>query len=360
MDTSELRKQLMAKTKTKTAIKPSDYLSTGSTLLDLSCSGTHLGGLCKGKYFFLVGDSSSGKTFLSLTCFAEAARNPSFKGYRLIHDNAEDGALMDIKKFFGNKVADRIEPPAYLDDGSSYYSSTIEEFYYHVDDAVDEGRPFIYVLDSMDALTSSYEVDRFEMRKKAHREQKEAKGDYGDGKAKINSSHLRALLPKLRDTGSILIIINQTRDNLGMSFAEKTRSGGRALKFYATLEMWSAVAGRLKKKVRGIDRQVGIQCQIKIKKNRLIGLESTITVPIFHSYGIDNIGSCIDYLVKEKHWQKNGQKIKTKEFDEVLTRDGLIQMIEEEDMEADLREIVSDVWHDILKRTALQRKPRYE
>ena len=349
----------MAKKK-KAKVKASDFLSTGSTLLDLLCSGDARGGFVKGKYFFLVGDSSSGKTFLSLTCLAEASVTPSFDKYRFIHDNAEDGALMNIRKFFGSGVASRIEPPAILED-EDYYSSTIEEFYYHVDDAIEQGEPFIYILDSMDALTSKYETERFGMRKKAHREEKVAKGDYGDGKAKINSSHLRALLPKLRDMGSILIIINQTRDNLAsVGFAEKTRSGGRALKFYATLEIWSAVEGRLSKTVNKIKRQTGIKCQLRVKKNRLTGMESRVTIPIYHSYGIDNIGSCVDYLTTEGHWKKRGGKIKCEEFEGIHTRDALIHMIEEEEMEDDLKEIVSEVWHEIQERTKLKRKARYD
>ncbi len=122
-----IKKALLQKTKKK-KVRSSDYLSTGSTLLDLACSGKIEGGLIKGGYFFLVGDSSSGKTFTSLTCLAEAAKSESFKNHRFIYDNSENGALMDMATFFGQKVADKMEPPAKDKKDKPVYSSTIEEF----------------------------------------------------------------------------------------------------------------------------------------------------------------------------------------------------------------------------------------
>ena len=73
-----------------------DLLSTGSTLLNLACSENPFGGFLKGKYYLLVGDSDSGKTFLSMSCFAEAMIQKPFKNYRLIYDYVEDGMLMHM------------------------------------------------------------------------------------------------------------------------------------------------------------------------------------------------------------------------------------------------------------------------
>jgi hypothetical protein len=53
-------------------------LSTGSTLLNLACSDRPDAGYFKGAYYYLVGDSQAGKTWLLLSCFAEACRNPQF------------------------------------------------------------------------------------------------------------------------------------------------------------------------------------------------------------------------------------------------------------------------------------------
>jgi len=307
LDPKKVREAL-AETEKKEIISKADLLSTGSALLNLACTNRVEGGFVKGHFFFIVGDSFSGKTFLSLTCLAEASINPFFDDYRFIYDGSERGALMDIEKFFGKKVAERIEPPE-EDESGPVYSYTIEEFYYHVDDALLGEKPFIYILDSMDALSSESEGEKFDKTKEAYRSGKAIAGSYGDGKAKVNSSNLRKLIGPLHDTKSILIILNQTRDDIGFGFNKKTRSGGHALKFYSTIELWSSVKGRLEKQINGKKRQVGINCKIVIKKNRITGKDTVIEIPIYNSYGIDDIGSCIDFLVDEGVWNKKGKGI---------------------------------------------------
>lgn len=342
-------------------IQPSDYLSTGSTLLNLACSGKAKGGFIKGGYFYIVGDSASGKTFLSLTCLAEAARNKEFDNYRFIYDNSENGALMSIEEYFGQKVSQRIEPPAVDEHGNPKYSATVEEFYFNVDDALQKNQPFIYILDSMDCLSSEDEISKFYENKEAFQKGKTLGGSYGDGKAKKNSANLRRLIAPLRASGSILIIISQTRDNLtGIGFEKKTRSGGHALRFYATLEIWSSVAEKIKKTIKGKPRQIGIICQLKIKKNRLTGKERTINIPIYHSFGFDDIGSCVDYLIEEAHWEQKGAIINAPEFELKTTREKLIKHIEDSNLEKDLISIVEDVWNEIEAASCLERKKRYE
>lgn len=342
----------------------SHLLSTGSTLLNLNLSGDWRGGLVKGKYFFFVGDTSSGKTFFTCTCFAEAAINPAFDNYRFIHDNVEIGALMNFEKFFGKAAASRIEPPAKNEDGTPKYSTTDDEFYFHVDDAFNVGQPFIYVLDSMDALTSRAEIKKFMEHKRANRKNTEAAGDFGDGKAKRNSRGLRTLLHRLDNTGSILIIINQTRDNVnaGLFAPKKTRSGGRALSFYATAEMWTSVSGKIVKAVRGKERKIGITSRIEIKKNRITGRDRSCTIPIKYAYGIDDIDSCIDYLIQEGHWKKTGYKINTRgqfDCDSTVNKSTLIQKIEAGGYEEELRKQVAIVWNEIEEACVEERKSRY-
>ena len=144
--------ELKASLKKKTKPKQYDLLSTGSTLLNLACSGKAHGGFPTGSYIFMVGDSMSGKTWLSLTCLAEAVLDNKFKDHRFIYDNVERGARMELSRFFGQKMVDRLEPPAVDDEGNEVFSTYVEEFYFYLDDAFKDGRPFIYVLDSMDGL----------------------------------------------------------------------------------------------------------------------------------------------------------------------------------------------------------------
>ena len=364
MKSKTLKKKLTGKKKKGTKKKRVVYISTGSTLLNLACSGNPHKGFRAGKYYLFVGDSSSGKTFITLTCLAEAAASKQFDDYRFIYDNSEDGALMDMPKFFGDKVAKRMEPPAW-DKKEEVYSETIEDFYDHIDDAAEVGKPFIYILDSMDGLSSVYEGEKFDQQKDARRKGKKAAGSFGDGKAKKNSAGVRRLIPILRKTNSILIVINQTRANLGFGPSTKTRSGGNALTFYACLEIWSAIKGRLYKTVKGKPRQIGITCLCQTKKNRLNGRERRIELPIYHSFGIDDVGGCVDYLLEEKHWPKKKKSKKhaggydAKEFGVRGSREKIIRHIEKNGLEFDLREIVGEVWSDIEDACVVKRKKRY-
>jgi len=344
------------------ASKPArrDMLSTGSTLLNLACSGNPFGGFVKGKYYYLVGDSTSGKTFLSMTCFAEAMIHRHFKNYRLVYDNVEDGMLMDVEKLFGKAVGKRIEAPSKDKAGNPVFSYTIEEFYYHLDDLIKEGKPFIYVLDSMDGLSSTAELEKFDAHKKAYRSKEKSPGSYGDGKAKKNSEGIRKVLNDLRNSGSILIIISQTRDSLGTGFSPKTHSGGHALEFYATLQLWTSIAEQIKKTVRNKARNIGVKVKIKTKKNRITGKTGEVQIAIYPSYGIDDIGTCVDYLVSEKWWKcPTKQTIEAGEFDITASREALIQKIEKEGWEDELRSIVGKCWKEIEAASNPNRKNKY-
>jgi len=366
MNTDEILQLLKAPRKRETMSE--HYLSTGSTLLNLAISGRSDGGIPAGKYAFFVGDSSSGKTFLALTTLAEAQLSSHFKSYRIIFDNAEDGALMDFNRYFGQQVAERLEPARVDSNGDPQPSQTIEEFYFNLDDALDKaekGKPFIYVLDSMDALSSDYEGKKFDEAKSASRKGKDAKGSYGDGKAKTNSTYLRRAVARIRDTGSVLIIISQTRDNIdaGMFEPQKTRSGGHALKFYSAVEIWSSIGGKLKKTVHDKDRQVGIVSRLAIKKNRITGKEWSISIPVYWSTGLDDVGSMIDFLLDERIWKKDksGQIDGSGDFVGCEGyREQVIKFIEDNDLEDDLRDLVADVWKSVEDACAVERKKRYE
>ncbi len=363
-ETDDIKEALLKKAPKEEPVPTKELLSTGSTLINLACSGRPQGGLAMGKYVFFVGDSSSGKTFLSLTCLAEANRSKRFDNYRFIFDNVEDGALMDFARYFGQGVADRVEPAGgYDDEKQPVYSRTVEDFHFNVDDAIDNEKPFIYILDSMDSLTSKYEDEKFAEKKTEARGGKKAKGDYGDGKAKANSRFIRRLLSGLKRTKSILIVICQTRDNIeaGPFESSKTFSGGHAIKFYACLEMWTSVKSRLKKTVKEKELQVGIISKVAIKKNRLTGKEWAVEVPLYFSHGIDDIGSCVDYLIEWKHWKKkDGGQIFANEFEFKGYREALIKKIESENLERELRTIVTEVWREVEAACTVDRKKRYE
>jgi len=368
-------KALLLAKREKQLLQRESAVSTGSTLLNLACTDHPDLGFMMGAYYYLVGDSASGKTWLTMSCFAEACLNPAFQDYRLIFDDVEGGALMDVELYFGKEVARRLEPPS-TRGGRPVFSTSIESFYYHIFDLLNEGKPFIYVLDSQDALTSGAARKKFVKQKQASEKEEEVAGSYGDGKAKYHSEHIREVLALLRKTKSILIIIGQTRDNLGFGFEKKTRSGGKSLRFYANLEIWTSVMNRIKRSVRGVPRTVGNRCLAEVKKNRVtgkIGKDRSVELPIYYGLGIDDVGSCVDYILAEQHWPKvkvkgqededDDRKKKVYDATELLiqgTRDRIIAHIEQEGLENKVRNIVAKVWAEVEKECQVVRKRRYE
>jgi len=363
--TKQLASALLAK-RERTRHTGESAVSSGSTLLNLACTDNPDFGFMKGGYYYLVGDSTSGKTWLSLSCFAEAAKSKAFKDYHLIFDDVEGGALMDVEHYFGKAVADRMEPPAFKNK-QPVFSDTVESFYFHITDRIKTGEPFIYVLDSQDALGSASAAKKFEEHKAASQKGEVAAGSYGDGKAKYHSQQIRVVLTGLRKTKSILIIIGQTRDNLGFGFEQKTRSGGKALRFYASMEIWTSVGGRIKKSVRAKERTIGAKCLAEVKKNRVtgkIGKDRQVQIPIYYDLGIDDVGSMVDFLIGEKHWKKIGGK-ESKRFDAVDillegSRNQIIAHIEEENLEQKIKGIVHKVWTEIEAASKPNRKRRYQ
>lgn len=346
-------------------IPATNFLSLGLTTLNLAVAGRAFGGIPKGHFIYYVGDSSSGKTWTAFQILAEAARNHNFDNYQLIYDPSENGALMDVERYFGKKAAARIRPPRGT-VAIPRACQTVREFYYELDAAMDRG-PVIWVEDSMDALLEEGDEEKFEAAKDKHLKGKEddGAGSYGTGKAKVNSGNINRVIHRLQETGSILVMISQSRDKIGGMFpGQKTRSGGRALRFYAHVEIWTAPGEDIKKNVpEHGERIVGRYVRMDIQKNRITGYDGKITVPFYRSLGFDDTGACVDFLIEEGHWKKadSGSKISAPEFGMEFTREKLIQKIEDlEDGVYTLRKTCAAVWREIEEASRIVRKPRYE
>lgn len=338
-----------------------DRLSTGCTLLNLALSGRPRWGLAKGWYLWFVGDSSSGKTWFSLQVLAEAARNPHFDGHRFVVDDVEHGGLMDVVRYFGADTAGRIEPPAGT-RAEPEYSTTVQSFYYNLDANLDKG-PCIYILDSMDALGEDASEGKFEAEKTVHLGgTAKVPGSMGMEKAKANSQNINRVVRRLRETGSVMIVIGQVRDKTGGHIpGQKTVSGGRALKFYAHAQVWARPAAPIKKTVLGIEREIGRTLELDIHKNRVSGWEGKFEVPFYRAHGIDDLGGVVDWLVEEKVWTKadKGAKVTVPELDFSGSREALIAKIEAEDREQEVRALAGKRWQEIEEASAPKRKPRY-
>ena len=134
------------------------------------------------------------------------------------------------------------------------------------------------------------------------------------------------------------------------------------MKFYAAIEVWSSVVSEIKKTVRGKSRSLGVRSKVQVKKNRITGRNRSVSLPISHSYGVDDIKSCVDFLIEEKHWKgnKTGTRVVAPEFDYSGSVQGLVTKVEDENLEQDLRGITEEVWIDIEDACQSTRKKRYE
>jgi recombination protein RecA len=182
------------------------------------------------------------------------------------------------------------------------------------------------------------------------------KGSYGGEKPKMISEIIRNIVKDLKKTESFVLVVSQTRDNIGVTFgSKKTRSGGRALKFYCCHEIWLAVAEKLKRK----EREVGISVVAKVSKNKLTGKIRKVEIPMFYDYGIDDIGANITFLINEGFWEKKKQTIDATDLEIKGTREALIKKIEEENKENDLKVMVGKVWNEIEESIKSNRKKRF-
>ena len=354
-----------------------NLLSSGSTLLNLAITGTPEGCWQPGYFYLLVGDSRAGKTMIGLSTFAEATINPAYVNHRLIYDNPER-RRMDVARLFSPTTEDRIEPPRIVKELAEP-SDTVEGFYFNLDNALaaagwdsekrkynprPDSRPFIYVLDSMDPLRPIADIKKFAEEKTAYLRQTESgnakpvKGSYGTYKARLNSQNLRLAIPGIEKTGSILIIIAQSRDTI--DGWDKTRGGGRALRFYNAAEIWVSIAKTYRKAVNGKERNIGHRVRAAVEKNSVTGKQWEVDFDVYPSVGIDDTGSCIEMLAGEKWWSKNDSGIiDAREFGVKKTKELLARYIEKQGKEEKLRELVGKCWAEIDAACSVTRKNRY-
>jgi hypothetical protein len=333
--------------------------------LNLALSDNHLGGYSIGKFSNLIGDSHAGKSILALNMLAECAHNPRFDEYDLIYDDVEVANEFDIGYLFGEIAEKRIE--------FSIISNSAEDFYGNIYRKIKEGKPFIYVLDTFDAIASEEDRERAE----SLADGKKAGGTYGTSKPKLASEMFRTIKSDIKSVDAFLLVIRQTRDNIGFGaqFKPKTRSGGKALAFYSTHESWLSVVQQVKEK----DTPIGAVTECKITKNKLTGKKRAIQFPIYNDYGIDDISANIDYLIESGHWEKRkskkdipeevkkGRKKKegggiviAHEFGFEGVRRKLIYDVEDAKMDKELAAIVAEVWKEKEDSVRLDRRPRYE
>ena len=255
------------------------FIHTGATSLDCIVGG----GWPLGRVVNIVGDRSTGKTLLAIEAMSNFARTYS-KG-RIRYREAEAAFLPEYAGALGLPL-DHVQFARYEDDSGE--ADTVEKFYEDLIDFLDKlsGRPGLYILDSLDALSDESEIGR-----------EFSAPSYGTGKARQMSKLFRQVTSRVETSKVCLIIISQTRQKINAAFGRQySRSGGASLDFYASIILYLAHLKEIRRTVKRVKRTVGVNIRAKCTKNK-IGLPfRQCDFPIVFAYGIEDISAGLDWL----------------------------------------------------------------
>ena len=272
-------------------LKGRPYFKTGVKLIDLTLGGEKgVYGDPAGKIIRVCGDKSTGKTFICNEFIANAHWIYGDK-FRWMYADAEHGYSFDTEPLYGFDIH-----PEGSDEPNN-----VEEAYYCIRkfaESLKDDEFGIYVLDSLDALTSNEQDERADERMKAIEAGKEMKGTYGMGKAKYLSQEFFPQLCSLIENKKILlIIVSQIRDNTDMfSFEKYSVTGGKAIDFYCYMVFWLNTAKKYTYKEGETEVILGGTNVLKVTKGKVPRPYRKCMYTYYFSRGIDNIETGVDYL----------------------------------------------------------------
>ena len=354
--------KLLKDRKPITEESPVEFVPTSSTHLNLAASGKgKKGGWARGRIINLVGDGSSGKTWLALELaafFFYKIKNitskifPPVKKVIIKYDNGEEVMDFPIAEVFGQAFADAVFPK----EKEEPNSSNIEEFGRRFGRVCEKWKPgdcILYVLDSVDAVGSEEGEKRFDASLKSD---KPEDGSYGSGpeKAKyLSQSFFSNIDSKMAGKDITLVLISQIREVFNIVYGKKyKRVGGKSFDFYTHQVCWLYEQEKLTRTIRGEKRAYGIRVLAKLERNKVAKPFREAMLYFVFDYGVDDISGNLAYLY--------GPKVEKLNWDgESFDRSDLINYIEANKLQEELAERVSEKWLAIEEELRPQRESRY-
>ena len=285
-DTNKVAYFLDGSDVTPTDIK--EFISTGSSTLDLAISNRPDGGIAVGRITEINGLESSGKSLLGAHILAETQKKDGVAVY-IDTETSVSQQFMEVIGLDLNKML-------YL------HLETVEEIFEAIEEIVtkvresDKDRCVTILVDSLAAASTKIEMDAdFD------------KDGYATSKAIIISKAMRKITQLMGRQKVTLVFTNQLRVKLGAMFGDPyTTSGGKALGFHASCRLRLQAAGQIKAKVDGKDQVIGIKTKAKIIKNRMGPPLRTAEFDIFFDSGVDNFGGWLTALKNHKLISQGG------------------------------------------------------
>lgn len=251
-----------------------EVIPTGCLTLDLALG---VGGIPRGRIIEVYGPESSGKTTLALHMVAEAQKLGGIAAFIDAEHALDPGYASNLGVDLTNMY---VSQP---DNG--------EQALDIVEQLVRSGSVDIIVVDSVAALTPKAEID----------------GEMSDNtiglQARLMSHAMRKLASIVNKTKTIVVFINQLREKVGVMFGSpETTTGGKALKFYASMRL----DVRKRDVVKDGTNIIGNHTKVKVVKNKLAAPFKEAEFDIIYGKGISQMGCILDIAVQRDFVKKSG------------------------------------------------------
>ncbi len=290
-----------------------DVIPTGTLALDVALG---VGGVPRGRVVEIYGPEASGKTTLGYHIIAEAQREGGVAAFIDAEHALNPGYARNVGVDTDNLL---ISQP---DSGEQ--ALEIAEM------LVRSGAIDVVVVDSVAALVPRAELE----------------GEMGDAhlglQARLMSQALRKLVGAISKSRTTVVFINQLREKIGVMFGSpETTTGGRALKFYASVRMEI----RRTESIKSGDQVVGQRVRIKVVKNKLAAPFREAEVDILYPRGISKAGSLLDLAVAHNVIARTGTWFAYKDIRIGQGRDNAREFLENNpematELETRMREIL--------------------